>query len=108
MSRANLIDRNGPTGVFYAELKPILPNHFYLILKSHLEDRLLSARVGGFTVSPPAEIKAGVAQCEALRSPTNFVSPTRRPQFVHWFTTTYLASSLVQDRLRLLETRHRH
>lgn len=43
------------------KLNHILPGHYYLILKSYLEDRFFSERVG-CAISPPAKTNAGVPQ----------------------------------------------
>jgi len=53
-------DRVWYLGLLY-KLKLILPSHYYLILKSYLEDRFFSVRVGS-SFSYPIEIKAGVPQ----------------------------------------------
>ena len=47
-------------GLLY-KLKILLPNQYYLILKSYLEDRFFSVRVGS-TFSAPTLINAGVPQ----------------------------------------------
>jgi hypothetical protein len=104
------------SGLLY-KLKLILPSHYYLILKSYLEDWFFSVRVGS-SFSSPTEIKAGVPQ-GAVIAPLLFNlyisdQPTSSHTLVGDFSNDkailatspdpILASSYIQDHLFSLES----
>lgn len=112
-------DRVWHAGLLY-KLKHLLPSHYYLILKSYLEDRFFSVRIGS-TISPPAGINAGVPQ-GAVTTPllfNLFISgqPISNQTLVGDFADDKaligssadpnLASLYIQNHLHLLETWYR-
>ncbi|KAL4103929.1 hypothetical protein QTP88_019246 [Uroleucon formosanum] len=109
-------DRVWHSGLLY-KLKLILPSHYYLILKSYLEDRFFSVRVGS-SFSSPTEIKAGVPQ-GAVIAPLLFnLYISDQPTSPHTLVGDFaddkailatspdpvLASSYIQDHLFSLES----
>ncbi|KAL4085079.1 hypothetical protein QTP88_027371 [Uroleucon formosanum] len=108
-------DRVWHTGLLY-KLKILLPSHYYLILKSYLEDRHFSVRVGS-TFSAPTLINAGVPQ-GAVTAPILFnIYISDQPSSLHTLvgdfaddkailassSDPHLASSYIQDHLHLLQ-----
>lgn len=109
-------DRVWHAGLLY-KLKLLLPSHYYLILKSYLEDRFFSVRIDS-TLSAPTIINAGVPQ-GAVTAPLLFnLYISDQPSSLHTLVCdfaddkavlacsadSYLASQYVQDHLNLLQT----
>jgi len=110
-------DRVWHTGLL-SKLKLLFPSHYYLLLKSYLEDRFFSVRIDS-TISSPTEINAGVPQGVSVIAPllfNFFISnqPTSNHTVVYYFADDEailnnnqdpnLVSSQLQDHLDHLET----
>jgi len=109
-------DRVWYSGLLY-KLKLLLPSHYYLILKSYLEDRYFSLRVGSY-FSSPTEINAGVPQgsvisamlftiyiSDQLTSPHTIVDDFANDKAILITSSDpVLASSYIQDHLNSLES----
>lgn len=104
-------DRVWHAGLLY-KLKILLHSHYYLILKSYLEDWFFSVRVGS-TFSVPTLINAGVTQ-GAVAAPLLFnIYISFQPSSLHTLVGDFAndkailasssASSYVQDYLHLLQ-----